>query len=62
MENTNDLCRRIERAIESQRGRRRLPVRNWFHDFLVRFDRGKSLPPTGMNAAELASERFKSRF
>jgi hypothetical protein len=61
MESTSDLCRRIER-IESQRGRWRLPVRNWFYDFLDRFDRGKSLPPTVMNADELASERFKSRF
>ncbi len=36
MENMNDLCRRLERAQASQRGRRRLPVRGSIQEFMER--------------------------
>jgi hypothetical protein len=45
METMNDLCRRLERAQASQRGRRRLPVRGWLHEFMERFVSEAAPPP-----------------
>jgi hypothetical protein len=45
MENMTELCRRLERAQASQRGRRRLPIRGSFQEFMERFVSQAISPP-----------------
>lgn len=65
MESTSELCRRLERAVESQRYRRRLPVRTWLHEFIERFNRSDSqfeATGTSVQNQQAAEGRLLPRF